>query len=150
VAVEVAGMFDRDPDGRHVDMQDWILLRFANGTRASVHFSETNPHPQNDIALYGTRGRITAADLTRSRLDGVLTVRTAAGEQVTEYPNPGAHRLSVAAFTRAVLDGSEPDASGLDGLRSMVLCDAIARSVRERRVVEVDYAGASQGLLAAP
>jgi 1,5-anhydro-D-fructose reductase (1,5-anhydro-D-mannitol-forming) len=147
VAVEVVAMFDHDPDGRQVDMTDLVLLRFANDTRAYVHFSETNPYPQNHIALYGSSGRITGVNLTRSRSDGVLTVRTADGERVKDYPSPGAHRLSVAAFTRAVLDGREPNASGLDGLRSMVLCDAIARSVRERRVVEVDYAGESGGLL---
>ena len=55
------------------------------------------------------------------------------------YPAPEAHRLSLAAFTNAVLSGEEPNASGLDGLRSAQVCEAIERSARERRLVEVVY-----------
>jgi predicted dehydrogenase len=45
----------------------------------------------------------------------------------------------LAAFTHAVLSDEEPNASGLDGLRSAQICEAIARSARERRLVQVIY-----------
>jgi predicted dehydrogenase len=68
-----------------------------------------------------------------------MALLTDGGETVTRYPAPDAHRLSLAAFTRAVLAGEEPDPSGIDGLRSAQVCEAIGRSVRERRLVEVVY-----------
>jgi 1,5-anhydro-D-fructose reductase (1,5-anhydro-D-mannitol-forming) len=114
-------------------------MRFSNGTLVYLNCNEKLAYPQNDITIYGTRGRIIGAGLTRSRVDGDLQVLSADGETITPYPSPGAHRLSVAAFTRAVLSGQTPNASGLDGLRSMELCDAIARSVSEKRTVTVEY-----------
>jgi 1,5-anhydro-D-fructose reductase (1,5-anhydro-D-mannitol-forming) len=138
-AVEVAAMFD-DQGGRwQVETEAMVLMRFANGSKAYLNCNQTNGYARNDISIYGTRGRIVGTNLTRSRVDGELRVLTDDGETVTPYPSPGAHRRCLAAFAKAVLAGEEPNASGEDGRRSMVLCDAIARSVSERRVVDVRY-----------
>ena len=138
-AVEVAAMFDQEPGSGAVERLGMVLIRFASGTLAYVNCNERLAYPRNDVVFFGTNGRIAGFGLTRARVDGHLTVTTAEGETTTPYPAPGAHRLSVAAFTKAVLAGEEPNASGMDGLRSMQLCDAIARSVAERRVVQVDH-----------
>lgn len=134
--VEVAAFFDREEPGT-LDSEALILMRFDNGTRVFVDTNQNNPHPHNDISLYGSAGRITGVSLTRSRVGGELRVLTDDGEKVTPYPAVEAHRLCLAAFTRAVLAGEEPDASGLDGVHSVELCEAITTSVRERRRVEL-------------
>ena len=138
-ATDVTALFDQEPGSREVEMLAMVLLRFRNGTMAYLNANERILFPQNDIAIYGKEGRIVGSGLTRSRADGELHLLTKEGETVTPYPSPGAHRRSVAAFARAVLAGQTPNASGADGLRSMQLCDAIARSVMERRTVAVDY-----------
>lgn len=138
-ATEVTALFDQQPGSGKVEMLAMVLLRFDNGTMAYLNGNEKLVFPQNDITIYGKKGRIIGAGLTRSRADGELRVLTEDGETITPYPSPGAHRRSVAAFTKAVLTGQTPNASGLDGLRSMRLCDAIARSVTERRTVTVEY-----------
>jgi 1,5-anhydro-D-fructose reductase (1,5-anhydro-D-mannitol-forming) len=135
--VDVVGFFDYDNGRATLDVQDVLLMRFANGARALIDINQLEPYPQNDIAIYGSAGTIAGANLTRSRVDGVLSVTTADGVTHADYPSPGAHRLCIKAFSGAILRGEEPNASGEDGLRSMILCDAIATSVRERRVVEV-------------
>jgi 1,5-anhydro-D-fructose reductase (1,5-anhydro-D-mannitol-forming) len=137
-AVEVVAMFDHEPGSGAVERLGMVLIRLANGTMAYANCNERLAYPRNDVVFFGTKGRIAGFGLTRARVDGQLTVLTGQGETTTPYPAPGAHRLSVAAFTNAVLSDQEPSASGLDGLRSMQLCDAIARSVTERRVVQVD------------
>jgi 1,5-anhydro-D-fructose reductase (1,5-anhydro-D-mannitol-forming) len=138
-AVEVSAMFDREPGSGAVERLGMALIRFANRTMAYVNFNERLAYPRNDVVFFGSKGRIAGFGLTRARVDGELTVVTEEGETTTPYPAPGAHQRSVAAFAQAVLSDQEPNASGLDGLRSMQLCDAIARSVTERRVVEVDH-----------
>jgi 1,5-anhydro-D-fructose reductase (1,5-anhydro-D-mannitol-forming) len=138
-AVEVAAMFDQDPGGGTLERLGMVLIRFANGTMAYANCNERLAYPRNDVVFFGSRGRIAGLGLTRARVDGYVTVLTEEGETTTSYPAPGAHQRSVAAFTKAVLADQEPDASGIDGLRSMQLCDAIARSVAERRVVQVDH-----------
>ncbi len=137
--VEVFAMFDNPPDSGQVEMLALVTMRFGNGALVHYNANERLRDPLNDIVVYGSAGRVFGRAFTRSRSDGELSVLTDAGETVTSYPAPEAHRLSLAAFTRAVLTGEEPDASGLDGLRSAQICEAIERSARERRLVEVVY-----------
>jgi len=137
--VEVMAMFDKGPDSAEVEMLALIQLRFGNGAMVQYNANERLRDPLNDIVIYGTAGRIVGRSFTRSRSDGELAVLTETGETITRYPAPEAHRLSLAAFTCAVLRGEEPNASGLDGLRSAQVCEAISRSVTEHRLVEVVY-----------
>jgi len=138
--VEVMAMFDEPPGSDSVEMLGLILLRFGNGALVHCNCNQTVLNPMNDIKIFGSGGRIVGTRLTRSRDDGDLAVLTEAGETNTHYPATEAHRAAVAAFTGSVLRNEEPNPSGLDGLRSVQLCDAIARSAQERRLVEVDYA----------
>ena len=137
--VEVLAMFDRAPGSGEVEMLALIQLRFENGVMVQYNANETLRDPLNDIVIYGTEGRMVGKSFTRSRSDGELAILTDAGETIKRYPAPEAHQLSLAAFTNAVLSGEEPNASGVDGLRSAQVCEAIERSARERRLVEVVY-----------
>jgi predicted dehydrogenase len=129
-------MFDDERLGTAVETQASVTMRLAGGALAHVTSSQTVPYPANDLVVQGTDGRIVGRSLTRAG-PGTLTVTTRDGERTTAHPQPDAHRRCVTAFTRAVLVGEVPDASGIDGLHSVVLCDAIARSVAERRRVDV-------------
>jgi 1,5-anhydro-D-fructose reductase (1,5-anhydro-D-mannitol-forming) len=66
-------------------------------------------------------------------------VLTTSGQQVTKYSSKDAVARSVAAFNDAVAHDREPNASGLDGLRSVQVTDAVVRSAREGRLVEIVY-----------
>ncbi|HEV2280888.1 MAG TPA: Gfo/Idh/MocA family oxidoreductase [bacterium] len=115
------------------------LLRFQNGTLAYVNANQKVPNFQPDIDIYGTAGRIVGIDCTRPFRLGELRVLTASGEQVAKYSSNDAVVRSIAAFNDAVAHNREPNASGLDGLRSVQLTDAVIRSAREGRLVEVAY-----------
>ena len=49
-----------------------------------------------------------------------------------------AYTAEVAAFSDAVASGTEPTASGIDGLRAVAVTEALYRSARERRAVPVE------------
>jgi predicted dehydrogenase len=68
-----------------------------------------------------------------------MRIVTESAEKVEHYRTHDAYQRTVAAFGAAVLEGREPNPSGLDGLRSVQLTEAIARSVRESRVIELSY-----------
>jgi 1,5-anhydro-D-fructose reductase (1,5-anhydro-D-mannitol-forming) len=136
---EVFAMFDRTPGPGGVEMLALIQLRFQNGALVQYNANETLRDPLNDIVIYGSEGRVVGRGFTRSRSDGELAVLTDSGETITPYPAPEAHRLSLASFTKAVLAGEEPDATGQDGLISAQICEAIGRSAREGRLVPVVY-----------
>ena len=135
---EVTAMTDV---GRAAELERMVLalLRFQNGTLAYVNANQRVPHFQPDIDVYGTEGRIVGLDCTRPFRDGELRVLTSAGEQVTKHSSRDAVVRSIAAFNDAVRLNREPNASGVDGLRSVQLTDAVIRSARERRLVEVTY-----------
>ena len=108
------------------------LLRFANGVLGQLSVHENTPYPHNDFVVYGSQGRILGRGLTRSRAGGELMVTTADGKtRTTAYPSINAHAACVAAFSKAVAEGRDPSPSGIDGLRSVQLTDAMARSAHE-------------------
>jgi 1,5-anhydro-D-fructose reductase (1,5-anhydro-D-mannitol-forming) len=135
---EVTAMTDV---GRTADLEHMVLalLRFQNETMAYVNANQKVPNYQPDIDIYGTAGRIVGIDCTRPFRVGELRVLTSSGEQVAKYSSNDAVVRSVAAFNDAVAHDGEPNASGLDGLRSVQLTDAVIRSAREGRLVEVAY-----------
>jgi 1,5-anhydro-D-fructose reductase (1,5-anhydro-D-mannitol-forming) len=135
---EVLAMFDETPGRGSVEMLATILLRFDNGPLAYANCNERLSSPTNTIRIHGTRGTITGAGLTRSRVAGDLHVVTPAGETSRHYPVVEAHRLCLEAFTAAVVEGRDPVPHGVDGLRSARLCAAIERAAAEGTMVTVE------------
>jgi 1,5-anhydro-D-fructose reductase (1,5-anhydro-D-mannitol-forming) len=135
--IEVMTMLDRPAGSREVESLAMILIRFSNGTLAYANCNERVANPRNDITIYGSSGRICGDNLTRSRVDGTLRIMVGDDETVIDYPAPHVHEMCLSGFAQAVLAGRSPQPSGLDGLRSMYLCDAIIKSHDERRLVEV-------------
>jgi 1,5-anhydro-D-fructose reductase (1,5-anhydro-D-mannitol-forming) len=104
-------------------------FRFANGVMAQVDINEKAAAPHNDFIIYGSKGRITGRGLTRSRSGGTLHVVGADGKtRTTEYAATNAHAACVADFSRTLLEDRKPSPSGIDGLRSVQLTDAMAKS----------------------
>ena len=123
----VSSLFDTP---RNVmEQTNMSTLRFTNGVIALVNVNEKSPLPYNDFVIHGSKGRITGKGLTRSRAGGVLEVATADGKtRSQEFAAINAHGACVAAFSQALLDGRVFSPSGIDGLRSMQLTDAMAKS----------------------
>ncbi len=136
--IEVSAMFDHAPSSGNVEMQALILIKFENGTLVYANCNERTAYPRNTITVQGSKGRLIGENMTRSREEGTLHLLTSETQTSSTFPPPGAHQLCLSQFTHAVLNGEEPRATGRDGLRSMHLCDAIARSVVERRHVRVE------------
>ena len=116
------------------------MFRFSSGVMAQVSVHEKTPYPHNDFVIYGSRGRIIGRGLTRSRSGGELLVTGAdSKEKRTEYPAINAHAACVAGFSQALLEGKDADPSGIDGLRSVQLTDAMARSAGDGVHVRLAY-----------
>lgn len=141
LAAEVTEVVALTDVGRRPELEimSLALLRFSNGTMAYVNTNQAYPNHQPQIDVYGSRGRITATGVTRPWMDGEMAVLTEAGLKVTRETSQDCYRLVIDDFNRALIEGREPHATGLDGLRSVQLTDAMARSAREGRVVELSY-----------
>ena len=133
---EVAAMASSEP-GFDIDTTDLVVLRFRNGALGQLHASQAVPHPRDDIALYGTEGRVLAPNLSRPDRDSVMSFITRDGEREFPVSSRGSYLRTIDAFAEAVAAGRDPSPSGEDGLRSVEVTAAIADSIRQRRVVSV-------------
>ena len=128
--VQVSAMFDTAP---HVmETTSLTTFRFANGALAQVNVNQSTPNPHNDFVIYGSKGRITGRGLTRSREGGEMHVHLNDGTTRSQkYPAINAHEACVVDFSKALLEGQVPAATGFDGLRSVQLTDAMGKSAWE-------------------
>jgi 1,5-anhydro-D-fructose reductase (1,5-anhydro-D-mannitol-forming) len=136
---EVAAMLNtgRDPALEELAI---TLFRFDSGALVYVNGNQNIAFGQNDISIYGTAGRIVGRNLTRHLQEGDMQVVTANEDRVIPYSNMDAYVRVVADMTLAVTEGREPLGTGIDGLRSVQLTEAIACSAREGRLVALDTA----------
>jgi predicted dehydrogenase len=125
--VTVTALFDTP---RNVmEEMNLSLFKFTNGAMAHLSVHENSPFPHNDFVIYGTKGRITGRGVTRSRAGGVMEVLTQDGNtRQQEYAPVNAHESCVVGFSKALLEGRDPSPSGIDGLRSIQLTEAMAKS----------------------
>lgn len=133
---EVSAMFEVGREDA-LERLPMVLMRFDNGALAYANGNQRTPFPLNDIVIYGSTGRIDGRSITRPQAEGQMRIVTAAGERTAQYASHDAYTRTIRAFTEAVLAGRDPNPSGLDGLRSVQLTDAIRRSAREGCVVEL-------------
>ncbi|SDX83542.1 1,5-anhydro-D-fructose reductase (1,5-anhydro-D-mannitol-forming) [Geodermatophilus africanus] len=132
--VEATAVVDVEP-GFQVDTLALAVLRFDNGALAYVNANQSLPNPQQDLSVYGTEGTVLGRNVTRPNLTGTLTVLGRDGTSERSVSSAGAFVATVSAFADSVLRGEEPSPSGVDGLRSVELTTALARSAQERRTI---------------
>lgn len=112
------------------------LLRFGNGALAYVNANQAVPHHQPDFVVYGTEGRIVGRNVTRPFIEhGSITILSGDGERTIETTTTDAFDRSIAAFNDAVANDRAPNPTGEDGLRSVELTEAMARSARNGETV---------------
>jgi 1,5-anhydro-D-fructose reductase (1,5-anhydro-D-mannitol-forming) len=133
---EATAVVDVEP-GFEVDTLALALLRFDDGTLAYVNANQSLPHPRQDLSIHGTEGTVLGRDVTRPHLRGSITVTGPDGTEERAVSSAGAFTRTIGDFAGAVLAGTDPSPSGVDGLRSVELVDALARSVRERRTIRL-------------
>ncbi|HUY60765.1 MAG TPA: Gfo/Idh/MocA family oxidoreductase, partial [Candidatus Dormibacteraeota bacterium] len=115
-----------------------IVGRLSDGSAVTVTASQALPEMPNGVAAHGDGGSLAVAGLGRLWEDGVLEVSARGGrELVPEAASTDAYQLVIEDFRRAVETGGEPLANGDDGLRSLEVTAAIARSARQAGLVPV-------------
>ena len=112
-----------------------VLLRFESGTLATVIASRRLPDSHNDLIVYGSSGVGKLHDSLVTDLRGRLEVASDTAELDERYqPDPLALFVhQVEAFDQAVANGTEPLASGWDGLKVAEVTVAMLESARAGR-----------------
>lgn len=133
---EVAAMVDQH-EGGTLDTTAAVLLRFDNGAIAYVNANHPVRHPQDDVVVYGTEGRVAGRNTSRPGRRGRWVVTTDDGQQERGASSEDGYAATLEAFARAVRAGEDPIPSGDDGVRSVELTDAIVEALATSRVVRL-------------
>jgi 1,5-anhydro-D-fructose reductase (1,5-anhydro-D-mannitol-forming) len=133
---EVSALFDIGRESE-IELLPLVLMRFQNGALAYANGNQATFSPLNDVVFNGTRGRISGRGITRPGIEGDMAIVTESGERTAHYSSVDCYERTVAAFSRAILAGEDPNPSGVDGLRNVQLTDAIRESARQGRVAVV-------------
>jgi predicted dehydrogenase len=124
-----------------------MTFLFENGGIATLYesFAYPTPYPHGvdrSIEVLGTRGVI-QVDMMKQPLLSAGEAGVMIGDAVTWPPMGqglgGAIRAEVEHFANCILTGSEPDTSGHDGRRAILLAQAATEAARTGRTVVLDF-----------
>ncbi len=152
--VEVYGRWATLHHGDYIDVEDTAVatIEFENGALATIQASTgIDPEFGFRVAVHGTSGD-TVSLLENPELTQAITdVWTFAGEEEQRlawereesghFGFPEFHRVQLADFVDAVLDGRPPLVSGAEGVTPVEVIQAIYESQRTRRPVALGRAG---------
>lgn len=123
---------------RQLERLAMVILEFDNGVRAYVTANQYVPGYPNRFEAFGSEGSIRVTDMPRLWVRGRLELTRVRGNRVIDYQGIGdnlAYRRAVVDFDESARTGKPARATGLDGVRSAELSDAIARSVHQGMTV---------------
>jgi predicted dehydrogenase len=98
------------------------------------------PDAMNDVTVYGSDGRVLLKNSSGPTLGGSLEVTSETVNTTTPYePDPLAlAKWQIEGFNQAISRDEEPRASGLDGLHSVQVTEAMIESAKTGRTVSVE------------
>jgi predicted dehydrogenase len=140
--VEVRALVDEDPPHHRVDDMNYIILTFDSGTHGVVISGTLAPRPDNDAVLYGTGAKITCKGTVGMQLQGELIVEgnainTKMGFPVTETSGSDLYVRVVEDFNKCILEKSETEISGHNGLQMIRIANAVLESSRKGKAVRL-------------
>ncbi|MCC2976589.1 Gfo/Idh/MocA family oxidoreductase [Sphingomonas sp. PL-96] len=137
VAVSAIESTDRsDPRFRTVEDRITFLLRFPSGIEATCVSSYSSNH--NAYRVIGTKGRIELEPATGYDGHKMFVNRDGRTEPRAVAAGKGQHAGQLDHLAECILDDTQPLVPGEEGLADLRVIEAIYRSAREGRRVQLD------------
>ena len=138
--VEVMTMTDGQTTRQPLEHIATIALRMTSGVIAQVMCGRMLPDTQNDLALYGSDGRIaTKETVWEARLGRMEVVSATANDTANwEYDYLANFVAELNDFRDALENDRDPAATGDDGLHAAMITDAAIESAKTGRMVKVE------------
>jgi 1,5-anhydro-D-fructose reductase (1,5-anhydro-D-mannitol-forming) len=125
------------------EMEDAVMgvIHFEGGILAQFHDAFTIKHAPTGFEVHGTEGSLMAVDVMTQDPRGRIVLRRDGQEtDVKLDPPEDLYAFAVRHFNQAVRTGSQPFATGEDGLRSLAVGLAALESSRSGQRAPVRYA----------
>jgi 1,5-anhydro-D-fructose reductase (1,5-anhydro-D-mannitol-forming) len=138
--VEITAVTDGQTLERPLENLATMCLRFDQGTIGTICCGLRLPEFQNDVAIYGSHGKVVLSNASWPRLDGELRVSSETVSTTVAY-EPDAVALAIwkiEDFNRAVREDRDPASSGVDGLKVVQVTEGMVESAKTGRTVKLD------------
>ncbi|MQG33720.1 MAG: Gfo/Idh/MocA family oxidoreductase [SAR202 cluster bacterium] len=138
--VEIAAITDGQTAERPLEDLATMCLRFDGGTIGTMCCGMRLPEFQNDVALYGSEGKVVLVDASWPRLQGELRVSSETVNTTVAYEPDFVYLVTrnIEDFQRAMAEDREPAASGIDGLKLVQVTGAMVESAKTGRTVKLE------------
>ncbi len=136
VAVERSGAM-----GQGVEDSVMSVWTTPSGVTVQTHESFTHPFAGSGIEVHGTAGSVIARNVMTQQPVGEVLLRTADGEEQLAFSTHNLYQRSVAKFAEAVAGTGEPAATGIDGVKSLAVAEAVKAAATTGQQTTVDYGG---------
>ena len=138
--VEIAAITDGQTSEQPLENLATMCLRFDGGTIGTMICGMRLPEFQNDVALYGSEGKVMLSDSSWPRLQGELRVSSETVNTTVAYEPDFVYLVTrnIENFQRAIAEGREPAASGVHGLKLVQLTEGMVESAKTGRIVKLD------------
>jgi 1,5-anhydro-D-fructose reductase (1,5-anhydro-D-mannitol-forming) len=139
---EVAAFTDAGTDAANERVAG-MLLRLSKGAVGYAAASSKTPFARRPFEIHGTKGSLIIENsyvyLTGAGEDPTptLTIIDETGSGVRRFPSTECFRLEVEQFNRAIEGRGEPMTPPEDGLRALVVTDALYDAIRSGRTAKV-------------
>lgn len=141
--VKVGALLDTTTFGWPLDEVVSAILEFEGGVHSLLNVSLNFPYARNGIEVFGTKGSLLMIDTLVSQmkrdlpLPGCLEMLTKSGVERTVFDTEDLFQAELDAFGDSIIRDSEPDISGIDGLRAQEVVIAVQQSARTDQIVHI-------------
>ncbi len=125
--------------GHGVEVEAMWVGTMPSGAMVSGHESFTHPFAGSGLEVHGTTGSIFASGVMTQQPVGQIELVTAQGRENIRFPAHDLYTYGVARFCAAVAGTGTPAATGLDGVKSLAVAQAVLEAARTGTRVTVVY-----------
>ncbi len=132
--IEVTAVADAEWDRSGAERLVQVSMRMQGHVIASLSAGQMR-YPANDLVLYGTVSTLRCTGSIGYQMGGRIELVSDRGSHVMDMGACDPYVRQIDAFAQSVVTGTEPNASGWDGLRAVEVTQAIYESLRTRSIV---------------
>lgn len=139
----VSAFFGERSRERPFELTVLAMLEFKSGAYANVHFSYEIPYGTQDLQVHGKRASLFGDTNSPwfsggAESEGKLLLKAEGCTTEYRFKAIDAYRAVIEDFNRSITEGTEPMASGTDGLRAAEIALAILESGEQGKTVKLD------------
>jgi len=139
--IELAAITDGQNGDRPLENLATLCLRFSQGAIGMVATGFRMPDCENSVSIYGSDGKIDFDEAYPPHtLQGKMRVSSETVTAAVSYPSDDLILIQrqIEGFNRAIQQGHEPAANGMDGLKAIQIIEAMIKSAVAGTIVKME------------